>query len=369
VRALLVGDASTETVDAIDARVSALARALEASRSLDARDVIVGLERYVQLDATAAKSSHAVVHAALERALRVVRAANGPSLASALANAGCALGAIADFAGARTLLAEASACAEDDPIRSLHVRYASAKIAFWAGELGTIVALLEDSVLPEEPRARLEMLLILAMAVVMADGRAALSRGLDLVSRAEAILSASVDGEPPREDPVALVHCAKHRYFCFVFAGEYAKAADAAEEVIAIARRAGLRFDEFAHLHNAGEQYLRLGQRDRARVALEQSNAIAFEIGAERHQKHNDLLLAYLDGQPDRLETLAEAARTASDAWLELHSRYWLGHLLASTRAPHARHALERALHLASELKVRTMADECARTLAELGAS
>jgi serine/threonine protein kinase/tetratricopeptide (TPR) repeat protein len=370
-RALLVGDAALETVEVVGARVHALASALEASRSIDARDVMTGLERYIEpLDVGASNASHAVVGAALERSLQVVRAADsGPSLPATLADAACALGALADFVGAKKLLAEAGMRAADDPSRFRCVQYASTKIAAWALDLGTTVALLEETILPAEPRARLEMLLHFAMAVVMVDGRSALARSLDLVSRAEAILAARVGGEPPREDPVALVRCVKQRYFCFVFAGEYAKAADAAEEAVAIARRAGLRFDEFAHLHNAGEQYLRLGQRDRARTSIEQSNAIAFEIGAGRNQRHNDVLLAYLDGRPDRLESLAEDARAASDAWLELYARYWLGQLLASTRARDARPALERALDLAKELKLRTMAEECAGALAGLSAS
>lgn len=95
---------------------------------------------------------------------------------------------------------------------------------------------------------------------------------------------------------------------------------------------------------------------------------MAPEIGAERHQKHNEVLLAYLDERHDCLEALAEDARAASEAWVELHARYWLGHLLAATRRRTAGPVLERALHLATQLKVRTMAEECGRALAELNA-
>jgi len=164
-----------------------------------------------------------------------------------------------------------------------------------------------------------------------------------------------------------MVHCAKQRYFCFCLAGEYALAAEAAEAAVAIARRAGLRFWESAHLHNAGEQFLRLGARDRARDAIVQSNEIAHEIGSERNTKHNDVLLADLDGLPERIEGTAKEARAANDAWLELFACYWLGHLLAASRRSDARPALERALHLAGELKVRMMADECAAAITALG--
>ena len=60
-----------------------------------------------------------------------------------------------------------------------------------------------NTILPEDPRARLKILLILARSVVQAGGRDALGRGLDFVSRAEAILEAQSDGTlqtlPPSE--------------------------------------------------------------------------------------------------------------------------------------------------------------------------
>ena len=94
---------------------------------------------------------------------------------------------------------------------------------------------------------------------------------------------------------------------------------------------------------------------------------MAPEIGAERHQKHNEVLLAYLDERHDRLEALAEDARAASEAWVELHARYWLGHLLAATRdARPGRSSNGRSTW--RRLKVRTMAEECGRALAELNA-
>ncbi len=374
-RSLLLDDAAAPSADTISARVRLLARALGATRSLDARDVIAGLERHAPtFDANASGASRALTRAALERSLDALRIAPAaPLLPAILADAACALAALADFAGAKTLLAEATARAASNHVLLRRITYAAARVAYWHNDGAEVLELLAESLLPEEPRERFEILLFLALAVVMVDGRAALARGLDYVNRAEAILGSRSEAEggpsSAREDPVARVHCANARGACFHFTGEYAKAAEAAEDAVAIARRAGLRFDECLHLHNAGEQYLCLGERDRARAALLESNAIIRDVGAERLQRLNDVLLAYLDAQPSRLRELADEARAASDAWLELYARYWLGRLLAATFMPDARDALEQALQLACDLKSRTMTDDCTRALAALSSA
>ena len=369
-RALLVGGGEEET-DAIAARVRLLAMALDSCRTLDAREVIAGLEHHVRFDVGVPRASPAIVTAGLERSLRRLRAADPQrALPVILSDGACALGALSDFVGARKLLAEATAAVAGEEARHPSVRYASAKVAFWAGEAGAALELLADTILPEDPRARIQILLILASAVVMAEGRPALGRGLDFVSRAEATLHGRNEGDLPpdsrREDPVALVRCAKARGACFHFAGEYALGAEAEAAVVALARRSGLRFDESAHLHNAGEQYLRLGDRDRARAAILESQVIARDIGAERSQKHNEMLLAYLDGRADRLVEMAERSRGTGDRWFELYARYWLGILLAPSTATDARRALERALEIARDLKVRTAAEDCNRAIAAL---
>ena len=377
-RALLVGDAATETEDAIAARVRLLGTALKATRHLDTRDVMTGLERHVPpLDASGPTGARAIVHAALERALGPLRARDTPaarrSLPAVLADAACALGAISDFPDAKTLIAEAAAAADDDVAQIRIVRCVSARIAFWACEFGASMEIAGDTLLPMDARDRLEMFVILAIAAVCVDGRDALSRGLDFVSRGDALLasqgSASDDASgTSREDPVMRVLLSKARHSCFYFAGEYAKGAEAAEEALVLARHAGLRFEQCALLHNAGEQYLRLGERERARAAIVESNAIARDIGADRSAQHNDILLAYLDARSDPLAQMTERARATNDPWQEFYGRFWLGHLLASTRAPDARRTLERALELASQLKVRTMAGECAQAIAGLPA-
>jgi tRNA A-37 threonylcarbamoyl transferase component Bud32 len=372
-RALLVGDAASEAAITIEPRVRLLAAALEATRSLDVRDVLTGLERHLGVDPRAPPASRTLVVHALDRALAPLRARDAdPTVPAILVHAACAVGALADFGVAKRLLAEATERAGEDAPQRRAVTYASAKVAFWGNDAVTAVELLADTLLPEDPRLRLEMLLILAWGVVMVDGHEALARGLDFVSRAEAIRTARTSGDRPAEshdDPVSQVHCAKARFFCFYLAGEYAKAAEAAEAAVAIARGAGLRFDECAHMHNAGEMYLRLGEADRARALLTASNDIAHDIGAERNARHNDVLLAYLDADAARLAADSAAARAAGDTWIELFARFWLAQLLASVRARGAAVALEEALALAEQLKFRTMAEDCARTLSLLGAS
>jgi eukaryotic-like serine/threonine-protein kinase len=370
-RALLVGAGEREDAGAIAPRVHLLATALEAGRTLDAGETLAGLERHVAFDAGAPGASRALVHAAIERALRGLREADPRrALPLLLADAACAIGALSDFEGAKRLLAEAAGLSANEEAKHPAVLYASAKVAFWAGEAGVALELLGDALLPEDPQLRLQILLILAWSVVMVGGKSALGRGLDFVSRAEAILESKGEGESghesPRGDPAALVHCAKARGACFHFASEYTLGVEAEAAVVALARRTGLRFDESAHLHNAAEIYLRLGDRERARAAITESYAIARDIGAERSQRHNEMLLAYLDGRADRLVQLAEGATAASDRWLELYTRYWLGRLLAASGAPGARRALDHAFEIAVHLKFRIVAEDCTRALAAL---
>jgi hypothetical protein len=361
-RALLVAEAATEMVEAISSRVRLLADALAATRSIEVGDVLSGMERFAP-DPDAPTHGAALVYVALERALAPLRSAHEhPSLPPILALCACIAGALFDFTVAKEFLAEARARAGDDPRQYRSTLYAAARIAYWSGETGAIVESVEEAVLPDDPQERLEMLLILSTAVVWVHGDAALSRGLDFVSRAEAL---GCSGDPSHQDPVIRLRCLKARLICFHFAGDYASAAETALQAVETARSAGLRYVECAHLHNLGEQHLRLGKPHLARAALLDSNEIARDFGAPPVMKLNAVLLAYLDAQSDRLVAAALEAQTANP-WLELNARYWLGRLLASTDPSGSRVALERALHLATELKVRTMADECTRALATL---
>ena len=152
---------------------------------------------------------------------------------------------------------------------------------------------------------------------------------------------------------------------CFAFARQYAEAAEITEGAVVFARRAGLRFEECTNLHNAGDTYLRLGEVDRARSALAESSALAGEIGAEHVRMHNEVLLAYLDAKPARIEELVEAFGAAGNSWDELHARYWLGRLLADARDARAPRELVRVREMARKLRVQLVADECERALAE----
>jgi eukaryotic-like serine/threonine-protein kinase len=365
-RALLVGDPTVEEPAEIARRVHRLADALEASRRIDSRDVMAALDRHVTLQGDAWRS---VAHAAIARALEVAAPDGGDAaLVLVRAFAASALGALSDFEGAALLLAEATALAADDAGKLAQVRYSAAKVAFWGGKLGAPAEILSGAVLPADPRERLEVLLLLATATVSIDGRAALDRALDLVSRAEALVGVSMSEphRPPAEDPVGQAHCSRVRFLCYAGAGDYARAAEAAEAAVATARRGGLRYEECADLHNAGESYLQLGDSARARAALIESSELARDLGVDRVQFPNRVLLAYLDGDTDGLTRLAESSGAAADAWHELHARYWLGRLLASEGAPASRRELLRAQDLARELEVREMADDCARALAAL---
>lgn len=367
-RALLLGDALVgESTVASCTRL--LARALKATRGVDAREVVAGIERHVLPANETAGDGRRLVRLALDRAVARLRAAGDASiLTRVLADAARTLSALSDYVEAKKFVDEAWAAAGGDEVLRRQVRYASARIAYLEGDLGVTWETLSQGVLPEDARERLELLLMLSMAVVSVHGREALDRGLDFVSRAEALLSPATNGETEpdsvRGDPVARVHCAKARAACLYFTGQYAACADATEETARLARDAGLRFDECSHLHNLAELRIRLAQREGARDALARSNAIARDIGSPVAVYHNALLGAYLDDRPDELARLADQARRNNEPWRELHARYWLGLALGGQGSSEARVALERALELARVLNVRNMADECAHLLA-----
>jgi len=365
VRSLLVVDGSEEAPRSIAARIGLLADALKAARRIDEREVMTGLERWVMLPEHDGPSSsrHTVVHAALGRSLQTMeRVADAGTLSIGLARAASALGALSDFARARELLIRATSHASDDTARLEEIRRVSARVASWAGEFGAVTEILNATVLPADARERLEMLLLLAPAVVAVGGEEALSRGLDCVSRAEELVSLAGD------DPVARVHCAKARCICSYLAGQHASAAEAAEKAVELSLEAGLRYEECVHLHNMGEHYLHLGESTRARAALIRSQGIARDIGAEHHELNNEALLAYIDANSARLEEIANGFRTANLGFYERHSRYWLGRLLAKQGTGRARGEFARVLDLANKLNVRRFADECSRELASLPA-
>jgi hypothetical protein len=359
-RALLV--ATTETRDIIPRCVELLADAVIATRSFDATDVTEGIEDHTpDFVRSASGIGRTTARALLDRALDLLRAANHPGLIATLASAATAIGVLADFAGARAFLDEAATQAVGDDEILPRILYASAAVAFWSGNASSVVELLAEATLPADPATRRQSLLMLAVSVVMVGGRLALPRGLALVSQAAAIA-----GDAYGEDPVAEILCARARQLCLTFAAEHAQSAEAADEGVALARRAGLRYEESAQLCNAAEQYFHLGDRNRARALTVQSNAIAEEVGYDRVVQHNDTLLAHLDGDSERLRKIASDARAASDPVIELTAQYWLGRLLAESRAADSRATLEHAIALARDLGIRHIADDCARVLGAL---
>ena len=358
-RSLLVCNPSAALTGPVLERITTLAEALEATRQIDAGDVLAGIERHVDLRGGAGAGAARMLHLAVDRALETLRP-TGASAAVATARAATALAAVGDPAGARRLLTEARELAGEELSALRSVSHAAAKVAFMTGESGTAVAILSATVLPDDPRDCVDMLLILATETVAVDGREALARGLECVARAEMRLAAL------GEDHVLRLRCAKARLACFYYAGHHEEAAEAAEAVASLARQGGLRYEECAHRHNAGEQYLRLGDTDRARASLVASLAMARDLGADRMRLNDEALLAYLDGQGDRLEQLGDAFRTAGDAWHELQVRYWFGRLLGAQGTAGARVELTRALEIARSLEVRLFVEDCERALRTL---
>ncbi|HEX8795977.1 MAG TPA: protein kinase, partial [Polyangiaceae bacterium] len=364
-RSLLVVDGRDEAMKSIAARVGLLASALQVARRIDERDVTAGIEHHVTVPRERGPLGvgPTLVRAALDRSLAALEGVADAWAVITLPHAATALAALSDFTRAKELLERASALASEDPRQLQAIRCVGARVAFWAGEYGAVVDILNATVLPADVRERLEMLLILAPAVVAVGGSEALNRGLECLSRAEELVGTSGD------DPVSRVHCAKARVLCFGLAGEHAQAVEAAETAVELSRRAGLRYEECAHLHNIGDQCLHLGESERAREALSASQEIARDIGAEHARIYNEALLGYLDGNVSRLEEIAEFFRTADHAWHERNTRYWLGRLLAARGTDRARDELARGLDLARTLNVRKFADECSEQLASLPAA
>jgi hypothetical protein len=362
VRALLAVDPRDELAHTLAARIRLLADALQASRRIAERDVLTGFERHVTLPANVGRSNAArtIAHVALDACFEALRASEHTYvLADGLARGARALAALSDFIAARELLAEATEIANDS-VCARWVLYESAKVAQLSNEFGSVVDIVTTTILPADKQERFELLTSLARASAIVDGREALARTRDLIARAEA-LAVELGG-----DPVSLAHCAKSRVLCFGFARENRKAVESAEEAIALSRRTGLRYEECSNLHNVGDGYVRLGERDRARSALVESSALAGDIGAEAVGVLNEMLLAYLDAEPSRIEELADACAAKGDYWLELHARYWFARGLADDRDVRALRELVGAREMARRLRVRLVADECDRALAEL---
>ena len=365
VRSLLVrgqGPGANAAVEPLLQGLRALAEGLETARAIDRREIMAGLELHVELpeDARGSNPRRSLVHVAIEWSLDALGSADGTTLATALARAAAALGAVSEFAAAKTLLARADALVAEHEASFRAIRYVAARVAFWEGQWFAVVENLSSTVLPADARERVAMLLLLAVAVVSKDGREALARGLDYATRAQALADALPD------DPVLQVNCCKARIGCFYFAGEHQRACEASREAVALSRRAGLRYEEAMHLHNEGESWLLLGKPERGRATLLASNVIAEDLGTEPIRAHNDLLIAHIDGDVERLQGLADSAAARSNSWGEVHARYRLARLLASKGHPHARREFVRALALARALEVRILAAGCTLAMAAL---
>jgi hypothetical protein len=366
-RSLLFTYPPKDPIEIATTRLRLLALALDVTRGLDEKEIVDGLEHHL-LESTTAVQGRGLAHAALERVASALREPGTAESAEALALAGCVFGAMADHPSASALLAEASALARHNPPQLQKIEILEAKVACWAGEFGRADDLLSRATLVgSDLDESAEALMWLASATVAVGGKSKLPRALEHIGRAESL------GRSVTFNPVFQTLCHKTRFLCFFFAGDCRSAAASASDVIEVAQRSGLRFEECLHLHNLAEQYIRLDERARAREALERSLTLSTELGApEWLESASRALLAYLDGtdgdrQADRhLELHAENFRRAKLTWLELHARYWLGRLLSSWRDPRAAEELTRALELARQLDVRIYEENCLEALQQV---
>jgi hypothetical protein len=369
VRSLLLSSAGAgdDAERMIPARIRLLSDALEATRGIDATGVTTGLERHVDLPSGSSGPSAraSIVDVALERALGALHErTDGVVFAESLVRAGCALGALSDFAGAKKRLEDAAIRLAADETRLREVRAVAAKVAYWSGDFGRVVELLSKTDPTGDSRQRAEMMLALATADVAVNGREGLARGLDVVQRAEHLVAAA------RESPLHEALCSKARLLCLYFAGEHEQAVSAAKSGLELANKSGLRFEQSVHLHMLAELRVRLGDATGAREALAASRALSIDMGDDGDKALDEVLLAYVDGidgdeaAAGKIERIADRFRDASVPWAELHSRYWLGRLLTSRSHVHARRELQRALDLARTLKIRAYEDDCTITMA-----
>jgi hypothetical protein len=166
------------------------------------------------------------------------------------------------------------------------------------------------------------------------------------------------------------------RALSFGFRGDWQSCARASEIAAEQMRAAGLLHEVAVNLHNLGDALLRGGELPRAYAALQASLSAADEIGSDRLQNLNQMLLAYLDalsGADDAKRVLGERIAQAESqrwTWDVLTGRYLLGKLLAeSGDLDAARRELDLTRRMAESMDNRLLVDDCDRALALLDTS
>ncbi len=211
---------------------------------------------------------------------------------------------------ARHLLARAEdlAGSSASTLQALHA--AAAELALRRGELSEAVTLAEHALREgcSTPEDHHRLLIVSAQALAATgDAPAALAR----VDQAAAIA--------PSTDPVLSCERAKVRALILGFSGDWRGCAAASELAARQGQAAGLRHEVAINLHNVGDALLHLGELPRAYAALQASLDVAREIGADRMENLNRLVLAYLDainGSEAASQELARRiARAEEERW------------------------------------------------------
>ena len=145
-----------------------------------------------------------------------------------------------------------------------------------------------------------------------------------------------------QNDPVRLLELTKVRGLLAYYAGLFADAVLAFESAVDQGRALGLTYEIAINLHNAGDVFLRQGDRARAYGAFHQSKALSSEAGHERLTLHNRMFVGYLDalaGNPagkEQLQLAVETAEAREYMWDMLNGKRLLAELAREQGEPGA---------------------------------
>ncbi|MGZ3453335.1 MAG: serine/threonine-protein kinase [Polyangiales bacterium] len=286
--------------------------------------------------------------------------------------AGRAFGAISLFDRAREAFDRAEQLSTEgrDERRLESVLMARAEVARRSGEMGeagSLLERLEPMVAARGDSKQLyDVFVGLAQSVAANTAASGIDRSMAYLEKAEKVAIAIGDG------PVFQVERAKVRALVHMFAGDYTGCAEWSEKAANLSRDAGLLYETAINLHNLGDARLRLGDNAASYAALQQSLALADEIGHERLALINRAPIVYLDGLAGHTEAAQKLAEIVAWThqrnlpWDELNARYLLGmlHLNRGAREK-AIDELEQGRALALQLSMRALVTDCDEALAK----
>jgi hypothetical protein len=177
----------------------------------------------------------------------------------------------------------------------------------------------------------------------------------------------------PADDLALTCERAKLEQLVSFFSRDYARAVEAGQKAVELARKAGLAYEVAINLHILGESLFRSDDHPRAYACFQQSTALCEEIAEERLRAHNRSFLAFLDAVTDQqgayavLGESATYARTHNYAWDEVNALYLLARLYQKRgKNSEARAEFERCRKLTESLGFRLIDEDCRVALAEL---